>query len=350
MRRALVRKENESDKEIKKKYERKQNRETIKDDKIDLSKFFALAPSDKKYANSLNLHEIKKEILLEQKCDYKLNGLLDIGPVKHKTNIGFKKMDDFESYINVIGIDYDSGVKIFTGYVYKIGTHQLKVVKRSAYAKGTNYMQEIVEYHGQNCYIPTSGHCFIKCNNYFTGKDFTEDFFTFIRTEKNRSGIMASAIFQPFCRKHNINIGCFDGTRKYPRNITERDIALKIHKNLFCFFWKSQRVSFNKAIGDQLKPNFKVVDNVISDKDVRSGFEYECKPKKVHSPLTNIVVYDLETFNKDRAIPYCICIYELSIISGKYHRDTSEKEHQKYLNDCIVFKGSACNNETFDEV
>ena len=43
--------------------------------------------------------------------------------------------------------------------------------------------------------------------------------------------------------------------------------------------------------------------------------------KKVKSPLTNIVVYDLETFNKIRAVPYCSCIYKLNKISGKYHRD-----------------------------
>ena len=53
------------------------------------------------------------------------------------------------------------------------------------------------------------------------------------------------------------------------------------------------------------------------------------KPKKVQSPLTNIVVYDLGTFNKIRAVPYCSCIYKLSKISGKYHRDISEQEYQK---------------------
>ena len=29
---------------------------------------------------------------------------------------------------------------------------------------------------------------------------------------------------------------------------------------------------------------------------------------KVKFPLTNIVVYDLETFNKNRAVSYCSCI------------------------------------------
>ena len=51
--------------------------------------------------------------------------------------------------------------------------------------------------------------------------------------------------------------------------------------------------------------------------------------KKVKSPLTNIVVYDLEAFNKIRAVPPCSCLYKLSKISGKYHRDTSKQEYQK---------------------
>ena len=49
--------------------------------------------------------------------------------------------------------------------------------------------------------------------------------------------------------------------------------------------------------------------------------KHEYKPKKVQSPLTKIVFDDLETFNKNRAVPYCGCIYKLSKISGNYYRD-----------------------------
>ena len=138
-------------------------------------------------------------------------------------------MGDFESNINAIDTDYDSEDVAFTGYVYKLDTPEINVVKRSVYAKGTNYMQEIVEYRGQNCYIPTSGMCFIKCNSYRTKKDYTVEFSTFIRTEKRKSNFMASARIQPFCRNYNINIGCFVGTRINPRNITQGDTALEIH-------------------------------------------------------------------------------------------------------------------------
>ena len=93
-----------------------------------------------------------------------------IGPIDHKTNTRFKTMDDFESYINAIEIDYDSEEAVFNGYVYKLNTAQFNVVKRSAYGKGAKCMQEIVEYRGQNCYIPTSGMCCIRCVKHFTEK------------------------------------------------------------------------------------------------------------------------------------------------------------------------------------
>ena len=68
----------------------------------------------------LNLDEYKNEVLLDYKGDFVFNGLLYIGPVEHKTSNRFRNMDDFESYINAIDIDYDSGDVTFTGYVYKL--------------------------------------------------------------------------------------------------------------------------------------------------------------------------------------------------------------------------------------
>ena len=37
--------------------------------------------------------------------------------------------------------------------------------------------------------------------------------------------------------------------------------------------------------------------------------------------LTNMIVYDIETFSTIKCIPYANCIYRLSKISGKYYRD-----------------------------
>ena len=116
---------------------------------------------------------------------------------------------------------------------------------------------------------------FQKSINYFTNKDHTEEFLTFIRSGQYRSGVMTSARIQPFCRKYNINIGCFNGTRINRRNLTQSNTSLFIYNNHFCLIWKSNGISFNKVIEDELKPNFKLVDNVISDKHGKSFIKYE---------------------------------------------------------------------------
>ena len=62
-----------------------------------------------------------------------------------------------------------------------------------------------------------------------------------------------------------------------------------MYKNHFSLIWNSQGFSFNKARED-IKLNFKVVDNVTSDKHVKNFIIYEHKPKKIQSQLTNLVV------------------------------------------------------------
>ena len=89
---------------------------------------------------------------------------------------------------------------------------------------------------------------------------------------------MTSARIQPFCGKYNISIGCFNDKEINPRTITQRKIAARIHNINFCLIWKSNDISFNKAIEDELKPNFKTVDKVMSDKHVKSFVKYEYKP------------------------------------------------------------------------
>ena len=101
-------------------------------------------------------------------------------------------------------------------------------------------------------------------------------------------------------------MGCYDGLKLCPRNITERNIALILFKNLFCLIWISNGNSFNKAI-EELKLNFEIVHIVTSDKLGKSFIKYEHKPEKFQSQLTNMIVYDLEILTTDRAILYAIC-------------------------------------------
>ena len=61
-------------------------------------------------------------------------------------------------------------------------------------------------------------------------------------------------------------------------------------------------------------------------------------------------VFDLETLNTDRAIPYANCMYRPNKFSGKFIRDITEREYEKCRKDCIVFKGTDSVNEMLDYV
>ena len=115
-------------------------------------------------------------MLVDYKSDFELNGLRLIGHIEHETNVRFKNMDDFESYLNATDNEYDSEDVTFTGYVYKLNTPQFNGVNRSQNGKGTDFKQNYVEYIGNNRYIPTSGNCFKKCINYFTKKFIQNSF------------------------------------------------------------------------------------------------------------------------------------------------------------------------------
>ena len=68
--RTLIRKQNGSNEEIKQNEKKKQKRETLIREDIDLVRFFELALSDKTYVTTLNLHEIKNELLLDYTTDF----------------------------------------------------------------------------------------------------------------------------------------------------------------------------------------------------------------------------------------------------------------------------------------
>ena len=294
-----------------------------------------------------NLHEIKYEILKDYDGTFEMVGTLLVGDHTKQTHIRFRKMTDFESYINKIDNGYDADDTIFIGYIYKVDTPQFKKVNRSQYGNGCSFDKIIEEYIGNNCFIPTKGYCFIKCINFLTGQDYKEQYLDFIRSEQRRSNIMTMARIQPCLRKLGIDLGYYNGERVFPRTVTNRDSALYLYNNHFCLIWKSQGVSFNQAI-QELKNNFKIVDNYITDENVNSHFKYEFIPKKIESHLTNFIVYDLETHNTDRARPYNMTFYRLSKIAGRYGRDPTKEELQNSINDTLAFSGDDCINNALD--
>ena len=103
-------------------------------------------------------------------------GNLKVGDPIRQTHSRFRNMDVFEAYINFIDQDYDSEDAIFNGYIYKLDTPQFNKVNRSQYGNGCNFDKIIVEYRGNNCYIPTKGYCFVKCINFLTGQDYKHQY------------------------------------------------------------------------------------------------------------------------------------------------------------------------------
>ena len=228
-----------------------------------------------------NLHEIKNEILLDYVGAFEMIGNLKVGNQIRQTNIRFRNMDGFEAYINAIVEGYDAEDAIFNGHIYKINTPQFIKVNRSQYGNGCDFKHEIIEYQGNNCFIPTKGYCFVKCINYLTGQDYKQGYLDFIRNEKRRSNVMTMARIQPCLRKMGIDLGYYNGERIFLRSVTDRNKALFLYYNHYCLIWKSQGVGFNQAV-QELKINFKMIDNYITEENVNSPFKYEFIPKKLN--------------------------------------------------------------------
>ena len=146
-----------------------------------------------------------------------------------------------------------------------------------------------------------------------------------------------------------------------PKNILQKeDKLLYLYKNHFCVLWISNGINFSKAV-EELELNFKYVNNKVTDANVNKFTEYKFNPKKIDSQLNNVIVYDIETYNKERAIPYetynheeekraipyAIGFYPVSKIVSKWNRDLTQTEIDKCLNDISIFEGENCVPDMF---
>ena len=99
----------------------------------------------------LNIHEIKNEIMRDFVGDFDLIGNLKIGNQNRQTHIGFRNINDYESYINSNDEGYDAKDAVFIGYIYKLNSPQIKKVNRSQNGNGCHFKQQIIEYRRKNC-------------------------------------------------------------------------------------------------------------------------------------------------------------------------------------------------------
>ena len=128
---------------------------------------------------------------------------------------------------------------LFIGYINKLNTSHFNKVNRSRYGNGCDFKHEIIEYRGNNCFVPTERYFFVKCITFITGEVYKHQYLDFVRNEKRRSNIMTKSRIQPFRRANNINLGYFDGERVFPRSVTDINNALFLYNNHFCLKWKS---------------------------------------------------------------------------------------------------------------
>ena len=68
--------------------------------------------------------------------------------------------------------------------------------------------------------------------------------------------------------------GYYNKKEIYSRSITEKNEALLIFNNQFCPIWKSEKVSFIRAV-EEPKSTFKTVNNYISAEKVSNYYKYE---------------------------------------------------------------------------
>ena len=107
--------------------------------------------------NDKNLHEIKQEMLGDYAGEFETSGKLSIGDQIRETQVRYRNIIEYDSYINSLNEGYDAEDAIFNGYFHKIRNLQFDLVERSQNGSHCDFKHKIIEYHGSDCFVPTKG-------------------------------------------------------------------------------------------------------------------------------------------------------------------------------------------------
>ena len=169
------------------------------------------------------------------------NGYFSLGDEGEiDTNRFFKDNNELAKFIDKILDKYDDHPSIYyTGNIYRY-FKKFKPITRSKHGRGANEFNNILEYTGNNCYIPSGNGCFLKCINYIFNKDFNKEYFEFIKSYKRRTNVMTQCRIPEFCKRYKIDIGIYDlnSRRILPWTVKQKNIGVHIHKNHYCVIWK----------------------------------------------------------------------------------------------------------------
>ena len=89
--------------------------------------------------------EIKNEKLVFYAGDFEMVGKLSVGDQIRETHIRFRKITDYESYINAFNQDYESEDAIVNGYIYIVSTLHFNLLNRSQYGNGCDFKHEFIQ-------------------------------------------------------------------------------------------------------------------------------------------------------------------------------------------------------------
>ena len=166
--------------------------------------------------------------------------------------------------------------------------------------------------------------------------DYKQIFLDSIRDQNRQSKIITFSRIQALCKAHIIDLGYFDSNRVYPRSIAEINTVLYVYNNHFYSILKSEGGSFSKAL-EEVEKNFKIIDIVNSHDNVDNYFKYELKPKKIESQISNVIVYDIETYDKNKDVPNWVSLDWLGKIAEWHNRDLTNEEYKKCKTDTNFF-------------
>ena len=299
------------------------------ENEIDLGLFLELAEENKIIYNQTPISTLIED-MEKLKNGFFTNGYFTLGEEGEiDTNRFFKDSDELAKFIDKILDKYDDHPSIYyTGNIYRY-FRNFKRVNRSEHGRGANEFNNFLEYEGENCYIPSGNGCFLKCINYIFNKDFSKEYFEFIKSYKRRSNVMTRCRIPEFCSRFKIDIGIYDPKIKkiVPRNVKGRNVCVHIHKNHYCVIWKKNRKHSLLNGVEEIDKNFKYVKNKINEDNLKKRIRYRFPKHETIDQLENVFVFDLETHNDNEfAEAYAAGLYDVNRLRDKWDRDLTSNE------------------------
>ena len=313
------------------------------ENEIDLGLFLELVEENKIIYNQTPVNTLIED-MEKIKNGFFTNGYFILGDVgENDTDRFFKNSDELAKFIDKILDKYEDHPSIYyTGNIYRY-FRNYKRVNRSEHGRRANEFNNILEHEGENCYIPSGNGCFLKCINYFFDKDFSTEYFEFIKSYKRRPNVVSCCRRPEFCNKYKIDIGIYDLNREriLPRTVKQRDLCVHIHKNHYCVIWKKNRKDSLPNGVQEIDNNFKYVKNKLNENNLKQRILCRFPKHETIDQLENVFVFDLETHNdQEFAEAYATGLYDVNRLRDRWHRELTNNELVIERKNVTVFNAS----------